>query len=205
MSQAPNHKPVHTRIMPGHIHGLGAVGLLTLGGIAYAFGISPSLRAETQAASQREAIVRAGERVRALRQDLGDAQVELDSLESVVGDGTLESERLVGRLTEVAAGFGLTPMGVDRSSTELAGDLVQTRLTLNAVGSFSDIDAFVSGLRAQIPTASIDGFAIVPAPMESQGLALVATVLVYAPQPSASDASAARANESARSDGQPDR
>lgn len=187
------------KISPMHVHALGAIGVLMLGGLAYAFGVAPSLKAQAQAQAQREAIARAGDRVRIAKSELEAAEASLETLRARDGVEPIASEQLVGRVTDITSQFGLTSLGTDRSGTERIGGLVRTRLTLNAMGSFSDIDAFLSEYRDHLPTATIEGFAIMPSPTSSGELALLATVLVYAPQSAPADSATAAATDSARS------
>jgi hypothetical protein len=196
---------MHTKVLPVHVHAVGVAGVLALGGLAYAFGVMPSLQAEAQARSQHEAIARAGERVRAAKAALATAEARLGSLREAGSAEPIPSEKLVGHLTEVATGFGLTILGADRSGTERVDGLARTQLTVNAMGSFSDIDAFVSQFQDHLPTAEIEGFAIVPSPTDAERLALMATVLVHAPQPSATDAATTTPAGSAPSAAAPDR
>lgn len=184
------------RLSPAHVHAMGATGILLLAGVAYAFGVAPSLDARVQAQQQREAIARTGDRTRLAREQLESAQAELDSLREGVDHAPIGSEQLVGAITNAASSFGLSPMGVDRSGQQPVGDLLRTTLTLHAGGSFSDIHAFLTGLRDHLPTATIDGFAITAAPIQTQGLMLIATVLVYAPQASTPEAGAPQAVDS---------
>lgn len=205
MTESEPVRTTHSKVLPGHVHAIGAMSVLALGGLAYAFGIAPSLRAEAQARSQYEAIARAGERVRTAKSELSAAEAQLESLREAGSAEPVPSERLVGRVTEIASQFGLTTLGADRSGTGRVDGLVGTRLTLNAAGSFSDIDAFVSEFRDHLPTAEIEGFAIVPSPTDPESLALMATVLVHAPQSSATDAAIAPPAGSAPSTVVPDR
>lgn len=205
MSDTGTPAPGRPNIQPWHIHALGAVGMLALAGVVYAFGVAPSLRAQEQALAQQDAIARAGERVRAVKGELATARARLETLRESAGPEPIPGEQLVGHVSEVITRFGLSPLGVDRSGAEPVGDLLSTRITLNAAGSFSDIDAFLTGLGDSIPGATVEGFAIVPAPLEGQGLTLIATVLVYAPQPSAPASPAASADGSDGSSGTPAR
>ncbi|MFI4916067.1 MAG: GspMb/PilO family protein [Phycisphaerales bacterium JB060] len=184
------------RLSPVHVHAVGVAGLLLLSGVAYAFGIAPSLDARVQAQQQREAIARTGDRARLAQEQLEAAQADLALLRSDMDHVPIESEQLVGSITDAASSFGLSPIGVDRSGQQPAGDFLRTTLTLHAGGSYSDIQAFVTGLRDHLPTATIDGFAITAAPIESQGLMLIVTVLVYAPQAATPDAGAPQAVDS---------
>ena len=140
-----------------------------------------------------------GDRVRIAKSELEAAEISLGALRARDGVEPIASEQLVGRVTEITSQFGLTSLGADRSGTERIGGLVRTRLTLNAMGSFSDIDAFLSEYRDHLPTATIEGFAIMPSPTSSGELALLATVLVYAPQSAPADSTTAATTDSARS------
>lgn len=199
MSDETGTSRAHSKFTPMHVHAAGAVGVLVLGGLAYAFGVAPSLEASAQAHAQREAIARAGDRVRIAQSELEATKATLETLRAHDGVEPVASEQLVGRLTDVTTTFGLTQLGTDRSGTERIGDLVRTRLTLNALGSFSDIDAFLSEYRDHLPTATIEGFAIMPSPTSSGELALLATVLVYAPHSSSAASTTGVPTDSARS------
>lgn len=196
-------KPRRVALSTLHVHALGAVGVLALAGVAYAFGYAPSARAHQQAELQRQAILKANDEAGATREWLEKARAELASLRERVGTEPDGVDELTDAIAQAATSHGVLEARVSWGEQSVAAGLERSRLLVEGEGSFSDIAGLFAGLQAALPSVAIDGFSMAPHATDEGTLSFHASLSAYAPHPAPAGASASQGASAGAAAGSP--